>query len=54
MKITMLEAEQMLMDRPRAAARDILGPDATEAEVEADAKRALRRARGAGIRKLEL
>ena len=40
MKIKTLQAEQMLMDRLRAASRDILGPDATEAEVEADAKRA--------------
>ena len=40
MRIKTLQAEQMLMDRLRAASRDILGPDATEAEVEADAKRA--------------
>ena len=35
-----LLAERLLMDRLRAASRELLGSGATDAEVEADAKRA--------------
>ena len=35
-----IAAERDLLNRLRAASRDILGPDASEAEVEAGARRA--------------